>query len=69
MVEVFKTNIDEEKLAKKLTSKLLQHFPHCKINFDLQDCDNILRIEGQEIVAEKIIQVVNTHGYQCFFLD
>lgn len=69
MVEIFKTNIEEEKLAKKLTSKLLRHFPQCKINFDLQDCDNILRIEGNEIVAEKIIQVVNTNGYQCQPLD
>lgn len=69
MVEVFKTNIGEEELAKQLTLKLLVHLPQCKINFDLQDCDNILRVEGHQIAAEKIIELVSVHGYQCEILD
>ena len=46
MVEVFKTNVVVEELAKQLTIKLSTQFPHYKINFDLQDCDNIPRVEG-----------------------
>ena len=69
MIEVFKTNVQEDELAKQLATKLHVHFPHCKINFDLQDCDKILRVEGQQIRSEKIIEVINTSGYQCQVLE
>lgn len=65
MVEVCKTNVEEEALAKQLRLTLLVHFPHCKIDFDLQDCDNILRVEGKQIVPGKIIEVINVHCYRC----
>ena len=42
----FKTNVQECELAHQLTQKLLLCFPHSKINFDLHDCDKILRVEG-----------------------
>ena len=46
MVEVFKTNVDCEHLAIKIVNVLYGKF-HChKVNFDLEDCDNILRIES-----------------------
>jgi hypothetical protein len=69
MVEVFKTNIQENELARQLATKLLMHFPHCKINFDLQDCDKILRVEGNQIWSEKVIEVISTSGYQCSVLE
>lgn len=46
-IEVFKTNISSDAEAAKLKSLLLQHFPNCRINFDLDDCDKILRIAGK----------------------
>ena len=46
MVEVFKTNITKQKQAKNIIKKLHQKFPDFKINFDLEDCDNILRVEN-----------------------
>ena len=67
-VEVFKTNVQKDAQARLLVKKLLAHFPHCKINFDLQDCDKILRvagIAGIDICPEKIIRVINRSGYQC----
>lgn len=69
MVEVFKTNVDDAELAKRLTSKLLVHFPHCRINFDLHDCDKILRIEGESICNEKIIALMKNDGCQCNILE
>ena len=35
MVEVFKTNIQEQYQAQKLIEVLTSTFPECKINFDL----------------------------------
>lgn len=45
MVEVFSTNVDRRKQADFLRKALQQEFPDYDIHFDLEDCDNILRIE------------------------
>ncbi|MEO5570624.1 MAG: hypothetical protein ABIT08_00745, partial [Bacteroidia bacterium] len=61
MVEVFKTNVEKPKEAKILISKLAGHFPKHKINFDLEDCDKILRVEGKNISPEKIVELMNSN--------
>lgn len=65
MIEVFKTNVQEESQCKIIIEKLLEHFPNSSINFDLEDCDKILRIHAPSISNTKIIAVLNLHGYQC----
>ena len=69
MVEVFKTNVQERKQATLLFEVLAKHFPLFKINFDLEDCDKILRVEGESISNERIINIVHTNGYQCKVLE
>ena len=69
MVEVFKTNVYEEERSKALLQKLLVHFPNNKINFDLEDCDKILRVEGKNILPEKIMEILNEEGHDCKILD
>lgn len=49
MVEVFKTNVTNQTDANKVLQALAIRFPKYKLNFDLEDCDNILRVEGQRI--------------------
>ena len=71
LVEVFKTNVEKDEQARRLIKKLLVHFPYCKINFDLEDCDKILRvagIQGIKICPDKIIELINISGYQCEIL-
>lgn len=65
MVEVFKTNVQEADESGKIILKLLEHFPDSKINFDLDDCDKILRFEADFIEAEKISFLLNSDGYTC----
>lgn len=69
MIEVFKTNVEETCHAKQLVGLLLQHFPGRKINFDLHDCDKILRIEGESFLAEKVMSLVNENGFSCLILE
>ncbi|GAB3513450.1 hypothetical protein [Emticicia fontis] len=69
MVEVFKTNIQEKKQATLLFEILAKQFPLFKINFDLEDCDRILRVEGDVISHDRIITIIHTNGYQCQVLD
>ncbi len=65
MVEVFKTNIRERQQAAFLFEMLAHQFPSFKINFDLDDCDRILRVEGEEVSNQQIISIINKVGYQC----
>jgi len=69
MVEVFKTNIREQEEAAMLAAVLSEQFPSLKINFDLDDCDKILRICGENILPDKIIEILNANNYQCSVLD
>ncbi len=69
MVEVFKTNVQWVNEAEDLIQKLLEHFPHYIMNFDLEDCDKILRVEGEDIFASKIIKYLNEYKYTCEILE
>jgi hypothetical protein len=65
MVEVFKTNVQQSELARQLSLALLERFPFSKINFDLEDCDKILRIEGSQVCVDTIIKLLSNHGFEC----
>ena len=45
MIEVFKTDVDSEEQASKLLIQIHKNFKDYQANFDLEDCDNILRVE------------------------
>ncbi len=69
IVEVFKTNVQQKKEAQMLLQLLAQHFPAHKINFDLSDCDRVLRVEGEQVVPHRIIALLNANHYQCIVLE
>lgn len=65
MIEVFKTNVQEESQCSIIIEKLLEHYPNSSINFDLEDCDKVLRIHAPTFSNTKIIDILNSHGYFC----
>jgi len=69
MIEVFKTNVEEMAQAKRIIDLLLEHFPGHKINFDLHDCDKVLRVEGKNLMPEKIMGLVVESGFRCNLLE
>jgi len=69
MIEVFKTNVQTAEDADKAISMLQYHLPYSRINFDLEDCDKVLRIEAQHIQADKIIELLGKYGHHCQLLD
>lgn len=69
MVEVFKTNVDEKMATETLIGVLLRNFPSFKINFDLWDCDKVLRVEGENIESSTIIAIVRAKGFVCEVID
>ncbi len=70
MIEVFKTNITEVKHSMLIIRELKEKFPDYKINFDLEDCDNILRIDtGNGILDNSsIIKIVGENGFEIEIL-
>lgn len=69
MVEVFKTNVTRQSQALGLLVLLRQYFPKSKLNFDLDDCDKILRIQGDEFCPLKIAELLKANGFECYVLD
>jgi hypothetical protein len=69
MVEVFKTNVQKKAQSKMLLCILSEAFPSFKINFDLSDCDKVLRVEGDNIEAVRIMILVKEYGVNCEILD
>lgn len=69
IIEVFKTNVETSNDANNIVELLLQHFPGSKINFDLQDCDKILRVEGKDFSSVKIMVLLKENGFHCAILE
>lgn len=65
MIEVFKTDVQQPGTANLLTAKLLLLFPGSRVNFDLEDCDRVLRLEGENICREKTARLLKDSGYHC----
>lgn len=69
MVEVFKTNIHSRRMAGRIKKCLKKAFPNHHINFDLEDCDRILRIESDSLDCEKIIEIVESNNVAITILE
>ena len=67
IVKVFKTDVRDQTTAKQIAKQLESFFEESRINFDLDDCDNILRIESRHSVIGdlEIQELVTKWGYQC----
>lgn len=52
MVYVFKTTVQDLNDVQKITPYLDELLVNQKCNFDLEDCDKILRIESQTDIIE-----------------
>jgi len=56
MIYVFKTTVDSKAKLESATTVLHELLPHALWNFDLEDCDNILRIDSATEISESLLQ-------------
>lgn len=65
MVEVFKTDVNNAEAAKRLMMQIHENFKSYKANFDLFDCDHILRIKCEVgVVCQlSIIDLLRRNGF------
>lgn len=68
MVEVFRTDVHEQMQAARLTDLLHAHFPGSRISFDLEDCDHVLRVEGEDVSPQHVSVVLHSVGCLCEIL-
>lgn len=68
-VEIFRTNIKSKRVARQIVTQLNTLFPSFRINFDLSDCDRILRVEGYDYPASRIVETLTGMGYYCERMD
>lgn len=71
MVEVFKTDVASSATARQLITAIVQELNGCLANFDLEDCDRILRVcrEAGPVDAEAVIALMRRYGYTAQVLE
>jgi hypothetical protein len=71
MVEVFKTNVIDPGQAVKLVKHIHTTYVNYKANFDLQDCDNILRVKSTigSIQTSHLIDLLKDFGFDAEVLN
>lgn len=71
IVEVFKTNVEEGYHATLLVAAIHHRFPTVNANFDLDDCDRVLRVKSaaDNFYPEPIIQLLEVFGFRAEILS
>lgn len=62
---IFRTDIDKrsEFLTVKYDLEKIKGVQSCTI--DLEDCDKVLRVEGENILKSTIVEEIARHGFFC----
>ncbi|WP_067151456.1 hypothetical protein [Pseudotamlana agarivorans] len=70
MIEVYKTNILKKKQAKETKKQIKNKFPNYCVDFDLDDCDHILRIDtyNEALDNAAIINIVQKQDFDIEIL-
>ena len=69
MIYVFKTSVKSKAQIKKLKPHLDSSFQDIKWNFDLEDCDKILRIESKKNICKKVVNLLRSYHFDCIELE
>lgn len=65
-VEVLKTSVLHADEAKRIIDRIHATFINCHANFDLDDCDRILRVESDRAIqAADLISILNACGFDA----
>ena len=62
---IFKTNLDHPTLVKQVEPFILNMPGIHRWNVDIQDCDNVLRIEAIALSPRSVETVLQEAGYYC----
>lgn len=69
MIHVFKTSVATVVEVHQLKSRLDSVTNDIIWNFDLEDCDKILRVDCPSVIPEDIIELLILNGFECIELQ
>lgn len=69
MIYVFKTSVKNKTQIKKLKPYPDSNLQDIKWNFDLEDCDSILRIVSKKNICKKVNNLLNSFYFDCIELE
>jgi hypothetical protein len=70
MIYVFKTSVKSKSQVKKLKPHINKVLPSERWNFDLEDCDKILRINSEDDnIGLRIVDLLKGHRFDCEELE
>lgn len=65
MIYVFKTSVKSQKDINLLKPYLEELIGTLHWNFDLEDCDNILRVESEKENKFEVIRILKNLDFDC----
>jgi hypothetical protein len=69
MVEIFKTDVSNEGTAKILCLLITRAFPGYAANFDIDDCDRVLRVVADDCIDNQgVIHLMAECGFKAELL-
>jgi len=71
MIEVFKTNVQSHEQASQLKNSIEDIFAGYEVNFDLQDCDKVLRVKCTTAAIEihTLLQLLEQSGVSAELME
>ncbi len=69
MIRIFKTSVKTKRQVKTLKPHINRILPNSKWNFDLDDCDRILRIDSDDSGVLRITELLMVHKFHCEELE
>lgn len=68
-VKIFSTDIENRTQVNDISAAICSLFPHSIVTVDLEDCDKVLRVEGNIPTSEYIINLLSKLGFRCEELE
>lgn len=66
MIHVFRTSVETDEHVQRVGSALSSELGNAEWNFDLDDCDHILRVaNGDDEIATRCKKILQLNGFTC----
>jgi len=70
MIEIFRTTVYDRLYANIVVGRIHARFPEYRANFDLADCDRILRIcSPRSVDVTAVIELMTELGFSATLLE
>ncbi|MCY4780295.1 hypothetical protein ORI89_11590 [Sphingobacterium sp. UT-1RO-CII-1] len=69
MVKVYKTSINDPRLAKNIQAELSELILDSMVTIDLEDCDKVLRVQANRFCSSTVIELLEKKRIKVEIMD